>query len=259
MVLMVLRGYAITAKKILFIGDSITKHAPNAGLEWTGNWGMAATDSTKDFAHLLFAKIAAAQTTTPAMAVDGVGGASILSKVTALNALKAIGADVVFIQIGENDPTLTQSNFAAAYDTLVGTLRKSNPEMHIFCASVWKDGSKRDEVIKPICVKYGAAYADISAEAAKPVNSALATGLFPNAGVNWHPSNAGMQAYADAFWSVYAPPVAIWPIHGAVANHDKSHLVAEDANIDAVGRRLQTGRATGTKPLFPIAGKARAH
>ena len=165
---------------------------------------------------------------------------SRLSKVAALNALKAIGADVVFIQIGENDPTLTQSNFAAAYDTLVGTLRLSNPAMHIFCASVWKDGSKREEVVKPICVKYNAAYADISAEAAKPINSALAMGVFTNAGVNWHPSNAGMQAYADAFWKEYAgSPVALQPNYGVVAKPGKSRFASRDENIDAVGRRLK--------------------
>lgn len=30
-------------RKVLFLGNSITKHGPKADIDWSGNWGMAAT------------------------------------------------------------------------------------------------------------------------------------------------------------------------------------------------------------------------
>ena len=39
--------------KVLFIGNSITLHGPNAAIGWTNNWGMAASAADKDFVHLV--------------------------------------------------------------------------------------------------------------------------------------------------------------------------------------------------------------
>ena len=35
-------------KKVLFLGNSITKHGPKADIDWSGNWGMAASEEAKD-------------------------------------------------------------------------------------------------------------------------------------------------------------------------------------------------------------------
>ncbi|MBQ3314648.1 MAG: SGNH/GDSL hydrolase family protein [Kiritimatiellae bacterium] len=39
--------------KVLFIGNSITLHGPNAAIGWTNNWGMAASAAEKDFVHIV--------------------------------------------------------------------------------------------------------------------------------------------------------------------------------------------------------------
>jgi hypothetical protein len=39
-----------------------------------------------------------------------------------------------------------------------------------------------------------------------PANRAASEHLFTDSGVNWHPSDAGMAAYADAFWKAFTSP-----------------------------------------------------
>ena len=43
--------------RVLFIGNSITKHGPRPQIGWTNNWGMAASALDKDYVHLLQKKI----------------------------------------------------------------------------------------------------------------------------------------------------------------------------------------------------------
>ena len=40
-------------KRLLILGNSITRHGPNAGIGWNRDWGMAASDIDHDYVHLL--------------------------------------------------------------------------------------------------------------------------------------------------------------------------------------------------------------
>lgn len=46
-----------TGIKVMFVGNSITKHAPKIDIGWTNDCGMAATELEKDYVHLMLSKI----------------------------------------------------------------------------------------------------------------------------------------------------------------------------------------------------------
>lgn len=47
--------------RVLFVGNSITRHGPRPEIGWTNDWGMAASARDKDYVHRLQKRIAAAR------------------------------------------------------------------------------------------------------------------------------------------------------------------------------------------------------
>lgn len=46
----------VDLSRVLFVGNSITRHRPEPDKDWLGDWGMAASAREKDFVHLLMSK-----------------------------------------------------------------------------------------------------------------------------------------------------------------------------------------------------------
>lgn len=227
-------------RNLLVVGDSITRHAPSAKLAWSGNWGMAARSEDRDWVHLLHARLTARQSgTAPDLRIDAEGGGKVRDKLARLGEIASGTADLIVVQLGENDntPELTAA-FEADYTTLVAGLRSAHPQTRILCFGVWTGAngdSPKDGPIRRVCAAHGAEFISLSAANADPANRAGAEGHWTVAGVNWHPGERGMVAYADAAWAVFerrsgegaAPPDAevvppVAPVPPAAA------LLAED-------------------------------
>lgn len=228
---------------VLFVGNSITHHAPSASLGWTGNWGMAATSEANDYVHRLVARIAAQQGTTPAILVHASGGGTLAGKLAQSATLSTMHADLIIVQMGENDSQVTVAGFQQPYDELVSLLRAANPDAHIICTGAWKSSSKT-AYIMAVCAKYGLPYANISQVWPDPANSAASTGLWTNAGVGWHPSDSGMEGYANAIWNAFdftlpntTPPPVNAPVYPVVNDTNFASGVYTDANPTALPYR----------------------
>jgi alpha-galactosidase len=97
-------------KKVLFLGNSITKHGPKADIDWSGNWGMAASAEAKDYAHVFTASLAQKQGATPEILVKNIAdferayaGYDFAAKLKEAIDFKA---DLIVLAISENVPAM---------------------------------------------------------------------------------------------------------------------------------------------------------
>lgn len=209
-------GASGPVKKMLIIGNSISKHGPKADLGWSGNWGMAASTEDKDYVHLVYAKVCAAQADKPELVTSGVGGGTIKNSLANHSAITAHAADLVIVQLGENDRDATEAGFEKPYEDLVAAVKAANPNVRVYCCGTWRCGTEKDAMIKAVCQRQGVVYVDIAAIHADPAGSAGAEGRFTHAGVNWHPGDKGMQGYATEIWkAMLAQPTMPAPVAGA--------------------------------------------
>lgn len=198
-------------EKLLVVGDSITKHGPNAKLGWEGNWGMAASSEEKDYVHLFLALLAESQGgKVPELLVGAEGGGTLAAQAAQCDRFKAFGADLAIVQMGENDnKDVNEAGFQHPYEAILEAIKAGNPKARILCAAVWTppNGSpSKDEMIRKACEKFGAVFVDLGAANAEPANMAGSENRFTHKGVNWHPGDRGMQAYADALWLGWTDP-----------------------------------------------------
>lgn len=190
----------VRVNSILYIGNSLTHRAASTSLNWPGNWGMAASSESLDYVHRLAARIAARQGTTPTIQIHAAGGGTLAGKLAQRDVLAGLRADLIIVQMGENDTQVTVEGFQQPYDELISLLRTANPTARFVCTGVWKSTTKTP-FIKAVCTKYGLPFADVTAIWQNPENSGSSTGLWTDAGVGWHPSDSGMEGYANAIWN----------------------------------------------------------
>jgi alpha-galactosidase len=192
-------------QKILFVGNSITKHGPKADIDWHGNWGMAATSEDKDYVHLVTQALAAKQGAQLAVMVKNVAdfernhvGYDIVGKFADAAAFKA---DLVILCIGENVAALKTPEAQAKYQQQVAALLKtlkSNPQAQIIVRSSFWANTIKDTAMRQACETVGGTFVDISALSKDEKNYARSERPYKHAGVANHPGDRGMAAIAEA-------------------------------------------------------------
>lgn len=213
----------LKADRILFLGNSIT--TCNQGGPTT-MWGLSASTTGKDYAHLLAAKIDAKTggklvllpTTMPLTNPDGSAaqaGSNVINiadvferRYAVYNASKLRKqldwkADIVVLQFGENVPMdgFKLDVFAAAVKRLVADIQASgNP--HIFMPSfILGLNPPLDDVKRKTCQEDPShrVFVDLSGVAKDAANI----------GAYGHPNDKGMAAIADLMFKAIADHAAV--------------------------------------------------
>lgn len=194
-----------SSRKVLFLGNSITLHGPKADIDWTGNWGMAASVAEKDYVHLVTAALAARSATAPEVMVKNIAdferayaGYDIAGKLKEQIDFKA---ELIIVAIGENVPALKtveeEAAFLKAVTTLLRSVKGDRDATVLVRSSFWANPAK-DKALVTACAAVGGVFVDISALGKDESNYARSEREFQHAGVANHPGDKGMAAIADA-------------------------------------------------------------
>ena len=207
-----------SAAKVLFLGNSITRHAPKPDIGWTGDWGMAASAAEKDYVHLMAVELAAATGVVPRTMVSNVAdferGYESFDAEVALAAELAFGADLVVLAIGENVAELStpeaRAGFAAAYGRLLQALQRHGKPTIVVRSCFWPNEVK-DGIMRQASGAAGAVFVDLAALGRDPSHAAKAERPIDHPGVAAHPGDKGMRAIADALMAALQPKAALPP------------------------------------------------
>lgn len=198
-------------RKVLFLGNSITKHGPKADIDWTGNWGMAASAETKDYVHLVTDALAAKSGQAPAVMVKNISDYertyTAYDLATGMKEAIDFQADIIVLAIGENVPALATpediSKFQSSVTKLLTILKGERQPTLLVRSCFWANAGK-DDALRQACAAVGGIYVDISALARDEANYARSERPFKHAGVANHPGDTGMAAIAAAILKEFA-------------------------------------------------------
>ena len=185
-------------KRVLFVGNSITRHRPKSEIGWFNDWGMAASSKDKDYVHLV-KKMVLDKDPDAAFCIcqaaeweqnykTGEAYHYMFSEARDFN------ADIIVLRIIENCliRTFDGEIFDKEYRKFLQYLNKDNKAKVIITTSFWDHPG--DEKLKNIAddFKYDYIYlGDLGED-----ETMRAYGLFENSGVAGHPGDKGMEHIA---------------------------------------------------------------
>lgn len=184
--------------KILFAGNSITRHARKTEIGWDADWGMAASSIDKDYVHVV-EKNVSEKDPDAAFCICQVSSWEVHytegeTQFYKFEAAREFEADIIVMRQIENCNfrDFDKHVFKVEYEKLVDYLNKSGKAKVIITSSFWKHPG--DEVLKAIAQERG--YDFIYLGDLGEDSEMRADGLFEHSGVAAHPGDKGMEAIA---------------------------------------------------------------
>lgn len=180
---------------ILFLGNSLTLHGPSPDIGWTSNWGMAASDSTKDFAHVLSARFPGARHRQVSLGAFESNYRTF--DMTSIDSLLQSRPDLVVVELGDN--VTDDSGFEAFYRKLLDHIELETDGL-VLCSNTWFGKASIDAAVQRACNGSRRRFVDLSSISANVLNRAGSERSFTNSGVAGHPGDRGMAAVASALY-----------------------------------------------------------
>lgn len=186
--------------KVLFVGNSITRHAPKPEIGWFGDWGMAASAKEKDYVHIAVKRLEERLGVIDYAIVNCAAWERQYYEkdpcewATARN----FGADVVVVRLGENmwsaKDTFNSHPIAPHFAKMIDYFRADKAANVVVTDLFWKK-EEIDREIRAVAQKKG--YVFVSINDLGDTEENMAIGQFEHAGVAMHPSDLGMQRIAE--------------------------------------------------------------
>ena len=188
--------------KLLFLGNSITRHGKAENLGWCGDWGMAASSKENDYVHKLISKFCQ----------KGVKVSVCIANLSDwertrnmdllftkyLSALR-FNADYVIVRLGENaclDKYL--SEFELCYGELTDLFSRNGAK--IVLTDLFWEYEPFDNFVAELAKARGYAFAEIHDLGNDDAMKAI--GKFSHSGVAVHPGDKGMAEIAVRIFRV---------------------------------------------------------
>ncbi len=211
----VLSTVSLTVNKWLALGNSITRHPITSF--WWGDWGMAATVREKDWVHRLNVKIKGTRTTTPIFSAQNIADWEINHGTYNLNLMDSYFAgdeDLVVIRLGENVGVFT--NYETNFNDLIAYVKSKAPLARIVVTGNFWTNSTKEIAQKNASDANACIWVQLNQLDSATYKSTLDTSVYGDdlawhlvsdggataAGVANHPGDVGMEAIADAIFSV---------------------------------------------------------
>jgi hypothetical protein len=185
--------------KVLFVGNSITRHAPKPDIGWYNDCGMAASSLENDYVHLIVKKIKEKYDENLSFAIAQVSAFerdfATMEPSELYQSAKDFNADIVITFFGANvsheyDKTANPvKTFASAYANMCDYL--SNGRAKVYHGMGFYIRDRLDEEKSSVAKSRGEVFMDISDIRARDDSH----GLFN------HPGDLGMAMIADRFFS----------------------------------------------------------
>ncbi len=190
-------------KKVLIVGNSITRHAPKADIGWYGDWGMAASEPEKDYVHLVekgLAKRFGAISLCVAQAAEWESHehaekGRILAEY--YQPAADFAADIVIVRIGENiDISKTNvQELAEDFAEMIRFFGGKRPGVQVILTGLFWWFPEHEKAVALVAEQEG--YPFVVLKDLGIDDQMTAKGLFEHEGVAGHPGDLGMQKIAE--------------------------------------------------------------
>lgn len=218
--------------KVLFLGNSITRHNMKTEIGWNGDYGMAASCPEKDYVHV-FCSLLEKNGKHVIFKAENIScfetdpGRESIEQVRRFS---AFGADLVFFRIGENVSSEKADAFGAALPELLSLFRDTTV---LVVGSFWKN-DKVEQLTQNAAERCGMPYLSLRAIQGKEYE---AVGEYEHAGVAAHPSDKGMRAIAEILYDAVGKTGLLAPPEIPAFIDDQKEKTDYSVSVD--GRKLR--------------------
>ena len=191
--------------RIAFFGNSITHHGPSKKVDWSGNWGMAASEEAKDYVHVFLDLMEKRLGARPDSLVKNIvpfeRNLATYDQTALVKECREFQPDLIVFAIGENVPKITDEDAKALFQKktagLLNAFREGRNPTILVRSCFWANPPK-DEALAAAAKTVGATYVDLSALKRDENNYARSEREYSHKGVAAHPGDRGMRAIAEA-------------------------------------------------------------